>query len=72
MNVIFKRYKLIVLTFHILIYTYGVLNLTGSYGEKKSFFTMATKVKPTTVKIRKNHIRMLDSFLYKVHFSKTL
>ena len=39
---------------------------------KKSFLTMATKVKPTTVKIRKNYIRMLDSFLYKVHFSKKL
>ena len=33
---------------------------------------MATKVKPTTVKIRNNYIRMLDSFLYKVHFSKKI
>ena len=39
---------------------------------KKSFFIMATQVKPTTVKIRKNYIRILDSFLYKVHFSKKL
>ena len=31
---------------------------------------MATKVKPTTVKIRKNYIRLLDSFLYKVHLKK--
>ena len=38
----------------------------------KSFFTMATKVKPTTVKIRKKLYSMLDSFLYKVHFSKKL
>ena len=33
---------------------------------------MATKFKPTTVKIRKNYTRMLDSFLYKVHFSKKI
>ena len=39
---------------------------------KKSFFTMATNVKPTAVKIRKNYNRMLDSFLYKVHFSKKI
>ena len=29
-------------------------------------------VQPTTVQIRQNYIRMLDSFLYKVHFSKKL
>ena len=31
---------------------------------------MATKVKPTIVKIFKKYIRMRISFLYKVHFSK--
>jgi len=34
--------------------------LIGSY-EKKNFFTMATKVKPTIVKIFEKYIRMRNS-----------
>ena len=44
---------------------YGI-PLTG----KKSFFTMATKDKPTIVKIWKKYIRLRYSFLYEVHFQK--
>ena len=46
--------------------------LIGAYGGKKAFFTMATKVKPTTVKIFLKNIHMRNSFLYKVHSSKKL